>query len=365
MIFERSVQRELGTIAGGVFTAVVALWITVVLVRTLGDAAGGRVGNEAVLTLIALSTLNVLPTVLVVTLFVSVLMTLTRAYRDSEMVVWFSAGLSLTAWIKPVLRFALPLVGAIAVLSLVVTPWANRQITDYRERFAKRSDIAKVAAGQFRESGSADRVFFVEGLTSDLSKVQNVFVRWVQSNSWSVIAAKTGRMEDMPNGDRFLILEKGRRYDTVPGEREFKVTSFERYGVKVAERNEVEVSEQSTKATPTRQLLRDFGNLRNRGEILWRVGLPLAALNFALLAIPLAFANPRRGRSASLMIALLGFFTYLNAISLVQANVVQGRIGFWPGWWLPHAVVFGVVVVLFWHRLSITGWRRRSAKAGA
>lgn len=363
MIFERSVRRELGTNAGGVFTAVVALWITMVLVRTLGEAAGGRVGNEAVLTLIALSTLNVLPTILIVTLFVAVLMTMTRAYRDSEMVVWFASGLSLTRWVRPVLRFALPIVAAIAVLALVVTPWANRQISEYRERFEKRSDVAKVAPGQFRESGSADRVFFVEGLSSDLTQVQNVFVRSVQQGRWSVIAAKTGRIEVQPNGDRFLVLEKGRRYDTEPGSREFKVTSFERYGVKIADRDDVELSEQSTKALSTGQLWRDFKNPRNRGELLWRIALPLAALNFSLLAIPLAFANPRRGRSASLMIALLGFFTYLNTINLAQAYVVQERLAFSPGWWMPHLVVFAIVVVLFWRRTG--GFRARRAPAEA
>jgi lipopolysaccharide export system permease protein len=49
--------------------------------------------------------------------FVAILLTLSRSYRDSEMVVWFSSGLPLTAWIRPVLVFALPLVATITVLS--------------------------------------------------------------------------------------------------------------------------------------------------------------------------------------------------------------------------------------------------------
>ena len=60
------------------------------LVRILGQAAGGRVDNQAVFELVALTALVWLPIILTLTLFVSVLMTLTRAYRDSEMVVWFT-----------------------------------------------------------------------------------------------------------------------------------------------------------------------------------------------------------------------------------------------------------------------------------
>ena len=54
--------------------------------RILGQAAGGRVDNQAVFELVALTALVWLPIILTLTLFVSVLMTLTRAYRDSEMV---------------------------------------------------------------------------------------------------------------------------------------------------------------------------------------------------------------------------------------------------------------------------------------
>ena len=111
--------------------------------------------------LIAVTALVWLPIILTLTLFVSVLMTLTRAYRDSEMVVWFTSGRSLTAWIGPVLRFAWPIVVSIALLALFVTPWSNSQIEEMRERFAKRDDVSRLAPGRFMESGGADRVFFV------------------------------------------------------------------------------------------------------------------------------------------------------------------------------------------------------------
>ena len=89
--------------------------------RPLGQAAGGRVDNQAVFQLLALTSLTWLPVVLTLTLFISVLMTLSRAYRDSEMVVWFASGLSLAAWIRPVARFAAPLV-ALMISSIGVSP---------------------------------------------------------------------------------------------------------------------------------------------------------------------------------------------------------------------------------------------------
>src|SRR2546430_13410618 len=76
------------------------------------------------ISLLAFSALNYLPVLLSLTLFITVLMTLSRSYRESEMVIWFGSGLSLLAWIRPVLLFAAPLVALVAVLALFLSPWA-------------------------------------------------------------------------------------------------------------------------------------------------------------------------------------------------------------------------------------------------
>ena len=75
-----------------------------------------------------------LPVLLSLTLFIAVLAALTRSYRDSEMVVWFSAGRSLKAWLTPVLLFALPFVFSIALLSLALSPWAVRKSEEFRHQ---------------------------------------------------------------------------------------------------------------------------------------------------------------------------------------------------------------------------------------
>ena len=184
--------------------------------RILGQAAGGRVDNQAVFELVALTALVWLPIILTLTLFVSVLMTLTRAYRDSEMVVWFTSGRSLTAWIGP-LRFAWPIVVSIALLALFVTPWSNSQIEEMRERFAKRDDVSRLAPGRFIESGGADRVFFVESVDILDGQVHNVFVSMRHQGREGLIVAAKGVIEVAENGDRFLVLEQGRRYEGTPG----------------------------------------------------------------------------------------------------------------------------------------------------
>src|SRR3954464_14203596 len=124
MIFHRALLREFASLAGAVFMALFAIALTTQLIRLLGKAAGGSISTDAVVAFIGFFALGALPVLLSLTMFISVLMTLTRGWRDSEMVIWFSSGLSLMAWLRPVMIFALPQVLLIAALSLFISPWA-------------------------------------------------------------------------------------------------------------------------------------------------------------------------------------------------------------------------------------------------
>jgi len=363
MIFRSAIARELASTAGAVFTVLFCILFSVGLVRILGDAANGEIDSGAVVSLLALSALTNLPVVLTLTVFVAVLMALSRAFRDSEMVVWFAAGKSLLSWIPAVMRFALPIVLLISLLTLLVTPWANGQIAQSRSRFEQRDDLSKVAPGRFAESSSADRVFFVESVDVDSARVHNVFVDHRAAGHESVIAAAEGEVEVQADGSHVLTLEHGRRYEGQPGQPGFRVVEFGRYSIPLEQPVQAPFSPSNARALPTIDLLTE-PTLVYRGELIWRVGLPMVALVLALLAIPLAFVNPRVGRSANLIVAVLLFVVYLDGIQIMQAWVQQGRIGLVPAAWLTHLAALVLTVLLFVRRVYLQRWVPRWARPG-
>lgn len=351
MIFRRALLREFGNLALAVFATLFAITLTTQLIRLLGQAAIGKVLSQAVVALLAFSALNYLPVLMSLTLFITVLMTLSRSYRESEMVIWFGSGLSLLAWIRPVLLFAAPLVALVAVLSLFLSPWAIGRAEDYRRQMNLQDDVSRVAPGVFREAGGADRVFFVEEIAGDQTNVQNVFIAQMREGRLGITVSRRGYRESAENGDRFVVLLDGRRYEGVPGELDFKVMDFQRYAMRV-ETRETQAEEASTKAMSTSGLLQTPTN-PHLAELLWRIGLPIAALVLALLAIPLSFVNPRASRSVNLIFALFTYMVYANLLSIVQAWVSQGRLAFNTGWWVVHAGMIGVLVLLFYRRLQV------------
>jgi lipopolysaccharide export system permease protein len=338
--------------AGASFTVLFSICVTWTLIAVLGKAAGGKVASGDVIALIVFATLNYLPTILILTSFISVLMVVTRTYRDSEMVVWFASGLSLTRWIAPVLTFGLPIVFLTGVLSFVATPWAKQKSSEYVERFEKREDLQKVSPGQFKESASANRIFFVEGVAGKTAVVQNVFVNTVDEKGTAVIVAREGVINTGPKGERYLVLKNGRRYQGVPGQADFQTMEFESYSMRVASKSTELDGDRDTDAIPTMQLLDDTSNA-GRAELLWRAASPLTCLVLILLAIPLGFVNPRAGSSANLIIALLIFFSYNNFVKLIEASVRQGKAAFAVSWWPLHVVALLLVLGLFAWRLNL------------
>ena len=185
--------------------------------------------------------------------------------------------------------------------------------------------------------------------------MRNLFVSHRSQGREGVIVAREGVIEVRPNSDRYLVLLQGRRYEGTPGQPQYRMLEFDRYAIRLDVRPDAPLAELSARAKPTRLLLREPTPF-HRGELLWRTGLPLVALLLALMAIPLGHVNPRVGRSANLIVAVLVFLLYHNGMSIVQAWVQQERLSFGVGVWATHALALALVVLLFARRVYWQRW---------
>ena len=356
MIFQRSLLREFAATGSATFLVLLAITITTQLIRFLGYAARGNISTDAVLTFLGFASLRYLPILLSLTLFLSVLLTLTRSYRDSEMVVWFTSGRGLTAWIRPVLIYATPIVLVIAALSLLLSPWALTKAEEFRRQLESRDEVAAISPGVFKEARHDDRVFFVDKLAANLSTVSNIFIHSREGKEIGTTVAKEGYQETAPNGDRFLVLLNGRRYIGPPGSAEYRIIEFDKYSLRI-EANEAREFLPTAKSKPTIELWGE-DTPQARAELTWRVGLPLSALMLCLLAIPMSFVNPRAGRSLNLMVAALLYMVYSNLLSVSQAWVAQEKLGALTGMAVVHLSVLVLIALLFFRRLSVLSLRR-------
>ncbi len=346
--FERALTREIAGMASMAFAALLSIFVVVLLVRVLGKAAIGDIAGAAVLPFLGFGLVRFMPVLLSLALFIGVFMSLSRLWRDSEAVIWMSGGVGPLGWARPVLRFALPVLAIVALVSLEGIPWSSRKQAEFEANLETSKQATSLVPGVFTEDRQGNRVVFVESLTDDGLHVANVFIQSRERGRLGVTVARQGVVKPAENGDTFLVLDQGKRYEGLPGEADFWMSTFERYSVRLPPQAAVEKGP-SPRTLSVAQLFQN-PQPRNMGEWVWRVGYPLSALVLCLLAVPLSYVNPRAGKSMNVMFAILLYVAYNNLVGLSEGWVSRARLGPWQGILLVHGAMLAVMATFYWRR---------------
>ena len=326
MLFQSSMRKELARSFGATLVVLITIIMTIVLIRTLGQAASGSISPQDVMLIMAYSALGRMPTIVTLSLFIAMVSTLSRMYRESEMVVWFASGRGLSAFLSPLFRFAWPMLIVIALSALFVWPWSNQKTVEMKTRYDQRSDLDRIAPGQFQESSGGNRVFFIDRDSEGRAGSSNIFIAATDKGKSAITTARSGRVEDR-DGAQMLILENGQRLEHPTGKSALKISEFEEYGVSTGRASKIGPGAQEIKAVSTRNLIKS-PSLPRMGELSWRLGLVFSAINFVVLALALAAVNPRAGRSTNLIFVIFTFVLYSNLTSMGQSWISTGRVSF-------------------------------------
>ena len=368
MLFHSSLRKELARSFGATLVVLFTIVLTMLLIRTLGAASKGSVNPEEIMLVLGYTVIGRMPTVLTLALFIAIVFTLSRMYRDSEMIIWFASGRSLGGFFGPVMRFAWPILAVITVMVFFVWPWANQQTDELRDRFERRGDLERVAPGQFQESSSGRRVFFIDKDTADGTEGRNIFISSTEPDGReTVTSARSGRIEWLDDR-QFLMLNNGQRLET-QADQTLRVSEFEAYGTQIGQSQARTRGAQDLKARSTWQLITQ-PDRANLAELGWRIGLAVTAFNFVLIALAITTGNPRAGRGGNLFFTLFAFVFYYNLLNIGQSWVAGGLVGLLPFMLGLHGGVLALTLLWLYKRhsgLSVRSWwaGRRSARAGA
>ncbi|WP_439518890.1 LPS export ABC transporter permease LptF [Hydrogenophaga sp.] len=368
MLFHSSIRKELARSFGATLVVLFTIVLTMLLIRTLGLASRGSVNPQEIALVLGYTVIGRMPTILTLALFIAIVFTLSRMYRDSEMIIWFSSGRSLGGFLGPVMRFSWPILLVISLGVFFVWPWANQQTDNLRDRFERRGDLERVAPGQFQESSSGRRVFFIDKDTADGTEGRNIFISSTETDGReTVTSARSGRIEWVKD-QQFLMLNNGQRLETAADQSSQRVSEFEEYGTQIGTSAVGERGAQALKARNSWELITQ-PSAANLGELGWRIGMGLTSLNFVLIALATTTGNPRAGRGGNLFFTLFAFVFYYNLLNLGQSWVANGLFSLGGFMLLLHGGVFMLTVLWLIKRhynLSVRGWiNARRARRGA
>ena len=361
MIIERYLCREVLRTCAAVLAVLVLVYGADRLTRYLSDAAAGLVSPDLVLQILALKLAEKLPVLLPLALYLAILLSLGRLYRDSEIVAFGAGGIGLWRLSRGVFWVVAGFSLAGAVLSLVVSPTVASMRTALIGEARQQAENQMFVPGRFKAFGGGDQVIYVEAVDTASGRMSDVFVRVRKPHRQYLLVSGTAYQDVRPGDARYMVLERGWRYAGLPGGATFSVTRFERHGVRI-EAREKETFGGGRNMLSTMALL-DSGEPRHFAEFQRRISTPVSILLLGMLAVPLARTSPREGRYGKLFVAVVVYFIYANAISivenLVEREVLPGFVGPWP----VHAAMALAVIALLVNQS--TGGRQLRAKLRA
>ncbi len=354
MIIARYLIKEITLTLFAVFLVLMLIGLSGQLVGVFSDVADGTLGVNTVLIVLGLKSLKMVLVIFPLSLYLAVLMTLSRFHQNNEMAAISASGIGQTYILQTVLSFAFLFSIVVGIFSLQVTPWANGLKQKIDVKAESSSELEGLAAGRFREMSAGVGVMYIEGMNDEHSQMQGVFLQQrLKNNAELIIRAKKGQHEtNKETGDRFMVLENGVRYQKTLGKLDYTVIEFEQHGVRIREKTNVRKSKKYT-ALPTLDLIKKDEAIY-KSELHSRLAPIFLSLLLAALAVPLSQTSPRQGRYLRLGLGLVIYIVFTNLINIGKAWIVNGKIPSIVGLWWVHAIMLALVIFLL---IQQTGFR--------
>ena len=330
MIIFRYLSREILSVTTAVCIVLLMVLISGRFVKYLANALAGNMDPEVIFAVIGYRIPGFLELTIPLAFFLAILLTFGRLYVENEMSVLKACGISELK----LLSFALVIASCLALLvgwlSLVVTPVGVKKAETIFTVQEQKSELDRVTAKKFYSLRGGKGVTWVESVT-DERQLNQVFLSATlgptdsSDGSLVVVVADRGTQKIAENIDeRYLILEQGYRVEGIPGSHDYQITYFDEYGTRLEPPEELS-EDGAIDAMSTAELL-ESTEIEHRVALQWRLSIPIMMLVVTLLAVPLSRIDPRAGRFARILPAVLLYFIYLVSLNALRGAIESGKL---------------------------------------
>ncbi|KTD16618.1 LPS export ABC transporter permease LptF [Legionella jordanis] len=353
-------------LAKEVFTTLIALTAILLLifmsnqfVQYINRAAAGHIPGMIIMKLMMLELPNLMGFLLPLGFYVALLIAYGRLYAESEMTVLQACGYGPSQ----LYRHSFIMAAMVSIVVMVIVLWVNPLIATERAKLLRTSGvktlIQTIIPGRFRQV-SDKQVFYVESMSRNHKKAQNIFLarKQIKDNKlqWSILWSDHAFAEtDHKTLEDYVVLQQGNEYEGLPGQANFQVAQFEQYKVRLPHPT-LTLRDRDIRTSPTAKLL-PFANpnLRKAAELQWRLSVPIMVFVLTLLAVPLSRVNPRSGKFAKLLPAIVIYIIYANFMFVTRDWIIAGKIPLWVGvWWLHLSVVLLGLFLIWRNRVKLS-----------
>ena len=322
-------------------------------VLTVQESVEHGIPIQELMPIVGFNMLRDLPIILSLSFFLSIIISISQFYKNSEAVVMNSFGMgdkSFIHLIQPVVVFLFLLVFA---LTIYAVPWAKQQKSFAEDETVNASEFSFISEGKFESFKNGEIVFYAsESSQIDEAGEQNMEEIFIYvSNETApivVLASEATKYTDSDNESIYLRLKDGVRYEGLPGDKNVNILDFDRYDLEIVS-GEVQKSLSNFSEIEEKtsiDLLMEGGNLAN-AEIQWRLSQPISILILSFIGVLLSKTSPRTGKGVNLLFGIIIFMLYNNGLLVAKNSIESGQLNPFVGLWSIH-ILFILFIIIFY-----------------
>jgi len=325
-------------------------------VLTVQESISFGIPIKELMPLVGFNMLRDIPIILTLSLFLSIISTISQLYKNSEAVVMNSIGLgdrSFMNLIKPIVFFTFII---IFYLTIFAVPWAKQQKSYTEDETVNASEFSFITEGKFESFKNGEIVFYAsESKVNDSVGEQNmeeIFIyALADEKPVIVLASEAKKYTNAKNNSIYLRLKNGTRYEGLPSNENINILNFEMYDLEIVS-GDIQKSISSfseIEEKNTIELLREGGPKAN-AEIQWRISQPISLLILSIFGIFLGKTSPRTGKGVNLIIGVVIFMLYNNALLVAKNAIENGQLSPLIGMWSIHLLLLLILIIFYQFR---------------
>ena len=359
MIIFRYLAKEVFLTLIALTAILMLIFLSNQFVQYLNRAASGSIPGFIIMQLMALELPNLMALLLPLGFYMALLLAYGRLYAESEMTVLRASGYGPNTLLNHSLIMAMILIIFVAVLVIWVSPSIATERAKLLRSTGVKTLIQTIMPGRFHAMNGGQQVFYVQSMSRDHANAQQIFLAKQtvvnKAKQWDVLWADEAFSEqNTKTGEEYIVLEKGKEYQGIPGQSEYQVAEFATYKARIPH-PVVKISDDLRTLKTSQLWPLSNRNPAKAAELQWRLSIPFMLLPLTLVAVPLSRVRPREGKYAKLLPAVIIYILYANAMFLARDGLASGAIPLWMGMWWIHLLVMVLGLVLLWRTKVVLG----------
>jgi len=331
-------------------------------VLTVQESVEFGIPVSELMPLIGFNMLRDVPLILILSLFLSIIVSISQLYNTSEAVVMNSIGFGEKSFInaiKPVIIISFLVV---AILSLYLVPWAKQQKSIAEDETVNASEFSFITEGRFEIFKDGDIVFYAsESISTDSVEEQNmeeIFIYALNEDTPIIVLANEAiKYTDSITKGTYLQLKDGVRYEGLPGDKNANILDFDSYDLEIVSG---EVSKSSSVGSNIQEkntidLIKDSDVFAN-AELQWRLSQPLSILILSVFGIFLGKTSLRTGKGINLIIGMALFMLYNHSLIIAKSSIEVGQLSPLIGMWAIHMFLLTILIFFYQFRQGKVGY---------